>query len=137
MYYSTLQHTEPLIIGTYISVFYRNLNNNSKQIKNEYTRYKIMNSKNKQTEIKAFLSFILEQSKETGLHVSCTIMSEEDTGEGYEIFAGHVSSCKGARLHRLLYGAIAVNENFRKAVTSALLEYERTKTVNRDKMSMN
>lgn len=96
-----------------------------------------MNSKNKQTEIKAFLSFILEQSKETGLHVSCTIMSEEDTGEGYEIFAGHVSSCKGARLHRLLYGAIAVNENFRKAVTSALLEYERTKTVNRDKMSMN
>ena len=91
-----------------------------------------MNSKNKQTEIKAFLSFILEQSKETG-----TIMSEEDTGEGYEIFAGHVSSCKGARLHRLLYGAIAVNENFRKAVTSALLEYERTKTVNRDKMSMN
>lgn len=25
-----------------------------------------MNSKNKQTEIKAFLSFILEQSKETG-----------------------------------------------------------------------
>lgn len=99
--------------------------------------YKIMNSKNKQTEIKAFLSFILEQSKETGLHVSCTIMSEEDTGEGYEIFAGHVSSCKGARLHRLLYGAIAVNENFRKAVTSALLEYERTKTVNRDKMSMN
>ena len=88
-------------------------------------------------EIKAFLSFILEQSKETGLHVSCTIMSEEDTGEGYEIFAGHVSSCKGARLHRLLYGAIAVNENFRKAVTSALLEYERTKTVNRDKMSMN
>ena len=32
---------------------------------------------------------------------------------------------------------IAVNENFRKAVTSALLEYERTKTVNRDKMSMN
>lgn len=96
-----------------------------------------MNSKNKLTEIKAFLSFILEQSKETGLHVSCTIMSEEDTGEGYEIFAGHVSSCEGARLHRLLYGAIAVNENFRKAVTSALLEYERTKTVNRDKMSMN
>ena len=44
---------------------------------------------------------------------------------------------RGARLHRLLYGAIAVNENFRKAVTSALLEYERTKTVNRDKMSMN
>lgn len=31
MYYSTLQHTEPLIIGTYISVFYRNLNNNSKR----------------------------------------------------------------------------------------------------------
>lgn len=101
------------------------------------SKYKIMNSKNKQTEIKAFLSFILEQSKETGLHVSCTIMSEEDTGESYEIFAGHVSSCKGARLHRLLYGAIAVNENFRKAVTSALLKYERTKTVNRDKMSMN
>ena len=46
------------------------------------SKYKIMNSKNKQTEIKAFLSFILEQSKETGLHVSCTIMSEEDTGEG-------------------------------------------------------
>lgn len=101
------------------------------------SKYKIMNSKNKQTEIKAFLSFILEQSKEIGLHVSCTIMSEEDTGEGYEIFAGHVSSCKGARLHRLLYGAIAANENFRKAVTSVLLEYERTKTVNRDKMSMN
>ena len=40
-----------------------------------------MNSKNKQTEIKAFLSFILEQSKEIGLHISCTIMSEEDTGE--------------------------------------------------------
>lgn len=96
-----------------------------------------MNSKNKQTEIKAFLSFILEQSKEIGLHVSCTIMSEEDTGEGYEIFAGHGSSCKGARLHRLLYSAIAANENFRKAVTSVLLEYERTKTVNRDKMSMN
>ena len=38
------------------------------------SKYKIMNSKNKQTEIKAFLSFILEQSKETGLHVSCTIM---------------------------------------------------------------
>lgn len=35
MYYSTLQHTEPLIIGTYISVFYRNLNNNSKQINYE------------------------------------------------------------------------------------------------------
>lgn len=62
------------------------------------SKYKIINSKNKQTEIKAFLSFILEQSKETGLHVSCTIMSEEDTGEGYEIFTGHVSSCKGARL---------------------------------------
>ncbi len=39
-----------------------------------------MNSKNKQIEIKAFLSFILEQSKEAGLYVSCTIMSEEDTG---------------------------------------------------------
>ena len=49
-----------------------------------------MNSKNKQTEIKAFLSFILEQSKEIGLHVSCTIMSEEDTGEGYEIFADYI-----------------------------------------------
>lgn len=35
MYYSTLQHTEPLIIGTYISVFYRNLNNNSKRYKKE------------------------------------------------------------------------------------------------------
>lgn len=56
-----------------------------------------MNSKNKQTEIKDFLSFILEQSKEIGLHVSCTIMSEEDTGEGYEIFAGHGSSCKGGK----------------------------------------
>ena len=96
-----------------------------------------MNSKNKQIEIKAFLSFIFEQSKEAGLYVSCTIMSEEDTGDSYEIFAGHGSSCEGARLHRLLYGAIAMNENFRKAVTSALLEYERTKIVNRDKMSMN
>lgn len=54
-----------------------------------------MNSKNKQTEIKAFLSFILEQSKEIGLHVSCTIMSEENTGEGYEIFAGHVPVVRG------------------------------------------
>lgn len=35
MYYSTLQHTEPLIIGTYISVFYRNLNNNSKLVRFE------------------------------------------------------------------------------------------------------
>ena len=29
------------------------------------SKYKIMNSKNKQTEIKAFLSFILEQSVDT------------------------------------------------------------------------
>ena len=41
------------------------------------SKYKIMNSKNKQTEIKAFLSFILEQSKETGLHVSCTIQNPQ------------------------------------------------------------
>ena len=54
-----------------------------------------MNSKNKQTEIKAFLSFILEQSKEIGLHVSCTIMSEEDTGEGYEILPDMVPVVRG------------------------------------------
>lgn len=30
MYYFTSQCTEPMIIGTYISVFYRNLNSNLK-----------------------------------------------------------------------------------------------------------
>lgn len=48
MYYSTLQHTEPLIIGTYISVFYRNLNNNSKQDKK-------MSKSEEYIEIKSFV----------------------------------------------------------------------------------